>query len=45
MDKQLQNDTPRRLPEIMVGGTDLARLTSLATAASNRSPHTAEELL
>lgn len=43
MEKQL-HDT-QRLPEIVMGGTDHARLTSLANAAFDIVPDTAEELL
>lgn len=50
MEKQLHDrDTQRmktqRPPEIVVGGTDHARLTSLANAAFDTVPDTAEELL
>jgi regulator of nucleoside diphosphate kinase len=34
-----------RLPDIVMGGTDHARLTSLANAALDALPETAEELL
>ena len=44
MEKQPHVDT-RHLPEIVVGGTDHARLTSLANAAFDTVPDTAEELL
>ena len=43
MEKQLHNT--QRLPEIVVGGTDHARLTNLANAAFDTVPETAEELL
>lgn len=43
MEKQLHNT--QRLPEIVVGGTDHARLTNLANAAFDTVPDTAEELL
>ena len=45
MEKQSHDDNTRRLPEIVVGGTDHARLTSLANAALDTVPDTAEELL
>jgi regulator of nucleoside diphosphate kinase len=45
MEKQLSEDTNRRLPEIILSDSDHARLTSLATAALDRLPETAEELL
>ena len=43
MEKQLHHT--QRLPEIVLGGTDHARLTSLANAAFDTVPDTAEELL
>lgn len=43
MEKQSHN--AQRLPEIVVGGTDHARLTNLANAALDTVPNTAEELL
>jgi regulator of nucleoside diphosphate kinase len=43
MEKQSHNT--QRLPEIVMGGTDHARLTSLANAAFDTVPDTAEELL
>jgi regulator of nucleoside diphosphate kinase len=43
MEKQSHNT--QRPPEIVVGGTDHARLTSLANAAFDTVPDTAEELL
>jgi regulator of nucleoside diphosphate kinase len=44
MERQLRNGvTP--LPELIVGDSDHARLTSLATAALDRLPQAAEELL
>ena len=43
MEKQL-HDT-HRLPQLVVSGTDHARLTSLANAALDTVPDTAEELL
>ena len=43
MEKQLHNTPP--LPQIVVGGTDHARLTNLANAAFDTVPETAEELL
>ena len=45
MDKHSHVDTIQGLPEIVVGGTDHARLTSLANAAFDTVPDTAEELL
>jgi regulator of nucleoside diphosphate kinase len=45
MEKQSHLDTLQRLPDIVVGGTDHARLTSLANAALDTVPDTAEELL
>jgi regulator of nucleoside diphosphate kinase len=45
MEKQSHLDTIHRLPDIVVGGTDHARLTSLANAALDTVPDTAEELL
>jgi len=45
MKEQSQNDKHDRLPEIIVGDTDHARLTNLATAALAAVPDTAEELL
>jgi regulator of nucleoside diphosphate kinase len=45
MEKQLHDHNTRPLPEIVVGGTDHARLTSLANAAFETVPDTAEELL
>ncbi|WP_119303102.1 nucleoside diphosphate kinase regulator [Dongia deserti] len=45
MEKQSQNGGDYRLPEIVVSDTDHARLTSLATAALETVPDTAEELL
>jgi regulator of nucleoside diphosphate kinase len=45
MEKQSHLETIQRLPEIVVGGTDHARLTSLANAALDAVPDTAEELL
>ena len=43
MEKQSHNIQP--LPQIVVGGTDHARLTNLANAAFDTAPDTAEELL
>ncbi|MEZ5832430.1 MAG: nucleoside diphosphate kinase regulator [Dongiaceae bacterium] len=43
MEKQSHDETT--LPEIIVGDTDHARLTSLANAALDAAPDTAEELL
>jgi regulator of nucleoside diphosphate kinase len=45
MEKQSHDHNAHRLPEIVVGGTDHARLTSLANAAFDTVPDTAEELL
>jgi regulator of nucleoside diphosphate kinase len=45
MEKQLHETISRHLPEIVLGGTDHARLTSLANAALDTVPDTAEELL
>jgi len=45
MEKQSHDHNTQRLPEIVVGGTDHARLTSLANAAFDTVPDTAEELL
>jgi regulator of nucleoside diphosphate kinase len=45
MEKQSHLDTLQRLPDIVVGGTDHARLTNLANAALDTVPDTAEELL
>jgi regulator of nucleoside diphosphate kinase len=45
MEKHLHDHTVDRLPEIVLGGTDHARLTNLANAALDTVPDTAEELL
>jgi regulator of nucleoside diphosphate kinase len=45
MEKQLHETISRHLPEIVLGGTDHARLTNLANAALDTVPDTAEELL
>ncbi|HET6159313.1 MAG TPA: nucleoside diphosphate kinase regulator [Dongiaceae bacterium] len=45
MEKQSHDYKGYRLPEIVVGGTDHARLKGLATAALDTAPDTAEELL
>jgi regulator of nucleoside diphosphate kinase len=45
MEKQLRTFKTQRPPEIVVGGTDHARLTSLANAAFDTVPDTADELL
>jgi regulator of nucleoside diphosphate kinase len=45
MEQHLHDRNPQRLPEIVLGGTDHARLTSLANAAFDTVPDTAEELL
>jgi regulator of nucleoside diphosphate kinase len=45
MDKHLHDRNAQRQPEIVLGGTDHARLTSLANAAFDTVPDTAEELL
>jgi regulator of nucleoside diphosphate kinase len=45
MDQHSHNRADNRLPEIVVGDTDHARLKGLATAALDTSPDTAEELL
>ena len=45
MEKQSHDHNTQRLPQIVVGGTDHARLTSLANAAFDTVPDTAEELL
>jgi len=45
VEKQLHDHNTQRLPEIVVSGTDHARLTSLANAAFDTVPETAEELL
>lgn len=45
MEKQSHDRTAQRLPQIVMGGTDHARLTSLANAAFDTVPDTAEELL
>ena len=45
MKEQSQNNKHDRLPEIIVGGSDHARLTNLATVALESVPDTAEELL
>lgn len=45
MEKQSHDRTNYRLPEIILGGTDHARLTDLANAALETMPDTAEELL
>lgn len=45
MENQSHDHTSHRLPEIILGGTDHARLKSLATAALDSLPDTAEELL
>jgi regulator of nucleoside diphosphate kinase len=46
MEKQLHDhNNTQRPPEIVVGGTDHARLTNLANAAFDTVPDTAEELL
>ncbi len=44
MEKSHEN-TDVRMPEIIIGDTDFERLTTLATAALERVPDTAEELL
>ncbi|HET6618716.1 MAG TPA: nucleoside diphosphate kinase regulator [Dongiaceae bacterium] len=43
MERRMRNGA--RLPEITLGGSDHARLTSLATAALDHLPQAAEELL
>jgi regulator of nucleoside diphosphate kinase len=45
MEKQSHELGNHRLPRIVLGGTDHARLTSLANAAFDSVPDTAEELL
>jgi regulator of nucleoside diphosphate kinase len=45
MEKQSHDHSTQRLPQIVVGGTDHARLTNLANAAFDTVPDTAEELL
>src|SRR6185369_13458039 len=45
MEKQTREQSAQRLPEIIVGDSDYARLTSLANAALETLPETAEELL
>ena len=45
MKEQSQDNKYDRLPEIIVGDSDHARLTNLATAALEAVPDTAEELL
>ena len=45
MEKQSHHMGKQRLPEIVIGGTDHERLTSLANAALDSLPDTAEELL
>lgn len=45
MEKQLHERSGHRLPDIIVGDSDHARLTSLANAALDTVPETAEELL
>ncbi|HJR23279.1 MAG TPA: nucleoside diphosphate kinase regulator [Dongiaceae bacterium] len=45
MEKQSHDHNTQRLPQIVVGGTDHARLTTLANAALDSVPDTAEELL
>ena len=45
MEKHLHDRYAQSLPEIVLGGTDHARLTSLANAAFDTVPDTAEELL
>ena len=45
MEKHLHDRNPQRPPEIVMSGTDHARLTSLANAAFDTVPDTAEELL
>jgi regulator of nucleoside diphosphate kinase len=45
MENQLHDRTTQRLPQIVMGGTDHARLTNLANAAFDTVPDTAEELL
>ena len=45
MKEQSQDNKHDRLPEIIVGDSDHARLTNLATAALEAVPDTAEELL
>jgi regulator of nucleoside diphosphate kinase len=45
MEKQSHDHNTQRLPQIVVGGTDHARLTTLANAALDTVPDTAEELL
>ena len=45
MEKQLHKQRDHRLPDIVVGDSDYARLISLANAALESVPETAEELL
>ena len=45
MEKQTLEQRDHRLPDIVVGDSDHARLTSLANAALETVPETAEELL
>ena len=45
MEKQSHDVREHRLPDIVLGGTDHARLTNLANAAFDTVPDTAEELL
>lgn len=45
MEQHLHDHHARTLPEIILGGTDHARLTTLANAALDTVPDTAEELL
>ena len=45
MEKQVHEHRDHRLPDIVVGDSDYARLTNLANAALETVPETAEELL